>query len=45
MITIVANDEHGVVVVAAGFDRDGDHFQYQNAHLLEFRDGKIARMG
>ncbi|HSO96630.1 MAG TPA: nuclear transport factor 2 family protein [Acidimicrobiia bacterium] len=43
VITIFANDEHGVVLLAVDFDRDGDHFGYQNAHLLEFRDGKIAR--
>lgn len=43
VIRIVANDEHGVVLLAVDFYRDGDHFDYQNMHLVEFRDGKIAR--
>jgi hypothetical protein len=25
------------------FDREGHHHEYQTAHLVEFRDGKIKR--
>lgn len=43
VIDVVANDEHGVVLLVHHFYRDGDQHEYQTAHLVEFRDGKIAR--
>jgi uncharacterized protein len=43
IIEVVANDEHGVLLLVHHFDRDGQHYEYQTAHLVAFRDGKIAR--
>ena len=43
VIDVVANDEHGVLLLVHHFYRDGDHHEYQTAHLVEFRDDKIAR--
>jgi len=43
VLDVVANDEHGVLLLLHLFDRDDQHYEYQTAHLVEFRDGKIAR--
>ncbi len=43
VIEVFANDEHGVLLLSHHFYRDGDHHEYQTAHLVEFRDDKIAR--
>ncbi len=43
VVDVVANDEHGVLLLVHHFYRDGDHHEYQTAHLVEFRDNQIAR--
>jgi ketosteroid isomerase-like protein len=43
ILDVVANDEHGLVLLVLHFDRDGQHHEYQTAHLVEFQDAKIAR--
>ena len=43
VLDVVANDEHGVVLLVTHFDRAGQHYEYQTAHLVEYRDGKVAR--
>jgi len=43
VLDVVANDEHGVLLLVHLFDRDGQHHEYQTAHLIEFRGTKIAR--
>jgi ketosteroid isomerase-like protein len=43
VLDVVANDEHGVVLLVHHFDRAGQHYEYQTAHRVEHRDGKIAR--
>jgi hypothetical protein len=42
VIDVVANDEHRALL-PVHFYRDGDHHEYQTAHLVEFRDDKIVR--
>lgn len=43
VLDVVANDEHGVLLLLHLFDRAGQHYEYQTAHRVAFRDGKIAR--
>ncbi len=43
VLDVFANDEHGVLLLHHEFDRDGTHWQYQTAHIIEFRDGKVSR--
>lgn len=43
IIDVIANDEHGVLLLVHHFYRAGEHFEYQTAHLVEFLDGKISR--
>jgi len=43
ILDVVANDEHAVLLLVHTFQRDGESHEYQTAHLIEFRDGKIAR--
>jgi steroid delta-isomerase-like uncharacterized protein len=43
VLDVVANDEHGILQLHHEFDRDGAHREYRTAHVVEFRDGKIAR--
>jgi ketosteroid isomerase-like protein len=43
VLDVVANDEHGVVLLVAHFERAGEHYEYQTAQLVEYRDGKVAR--
>ena len=43
VLDVFANDEHGALLLVHHFDRDGDHHEFQTAHLVEFRDAKIAR--
>jgi ketosteroid isomerase-like protein len=43
IIEVVANDEHGVLLLVHTFDRNGEHHEYQTAHLVDFRGSKIAR--
>ena len=43
VLDVFANDEHGVLLLVHSFDRGGAHYEYQTAHLVAFRDGKIAR--
>ena len=43
VLDVVANDEHGVVLLVHHFDRAGQHYEYQTAHRVEFRDEQIAR--
>ncbi len=38
----LANDEHGVVLGVARGDRDGKHLEDKYAHVVHFRDGKVA---
>jgi ketosteroid isomerase-like protein len=43
IVEVVANDEHGVLLLVQTFDRDGEHYEYQTAHLVSFTGSKIAR--
>ena len=39
---IVANDVHGVALVTVSGSRDGKSMSTQQAHVVHFRDGKLA---
>jgi ketosteroid isomerase-like protein len=43
IVEVFANDEHGVLLLVHTFERDGQSYEYQTAHIVEFRDSKIAR--
>ena len=43
ILDVVANDDHGVLLLVHLFDRDGTHHEYQTAHLVHFEAGKISR--
>jgi len=40
---VVANDEHGVLLVVHTFERAGTRHEYQTAHLVEFRGDQVSR--
>jgi ketosteroid isomerase-like protein len=42
VLDVFANDEHGVLLLAHELDRDGTHYEYGTAHIIHFREGKIA---
>jgi ketosteroid isomerase-like protein len=43
VIDVVANDEHGVLLLVHSFERDGTRHEYQTAHLVELRGDRISR--
>lgn len=43
VLDVFANEEHGVLLLFHSFERDGQRREYQTAHLVELRDGRIAR--
>jgi ketosteroid isomerase-like protein len=42
VLDVFANDEHGVLLLFHHFERDGAPQAYRTAHIIGFRDGKIA---
>ena len=42
VLDVFANDEHGVLLLHHEFDRDGAHREYETAHVVTLRDGRIA---
>jgi ketosteroid isomerase-like protein len=42
VLDVFANDDHGVLLLLHRFERDGEPRSYRTAHIIEFRDGKIA---
>ena len=42
VLDVFANDEHGILLLHHEFDRDGARRQYETAHVVTFRGGKIA---
>src|SRR5262249_10582545 len=42
VLDVFANDDHGVVLLLHHFDREGEHREYRTAHIVTFRDGRIA---
>ncbi len=43
IVDVVANDEHGVLLLVHTFERDGERHEYQTSHLVDFRDSRISR--
>jgi len=43
VLDVFANDEHGVLLLLHRFTRDGTPRQYRTAHIVELRDGLIAK--
>ena len=43
VVDVVANDEHGVLLVVHTFERAGTRHEYQTAHLVEFRGDQVSR--
>jgi ketosteroid isomerase-like protein len=43
VLDVFANDEHGVLLLLHSFDRDGQRREYRTAHIVQLRDGKIAK--
>jgi ketosteroid isomerase-like protein len=41
-VHIIANDEHGVVVLDHWFERDGKAFEYRVDHIYQILDGKLT---
>lgn len=41
VLDVIANDEHGILLLHHSFDRDGQRRDYDTAHLCTFRDGLI----
>jgi ketosteroid isomerase-like protein len=42
VLDVFANDEHGILLLHHEFDRAGARWQYETAHVVSFRDGRIA---
>ena len=42
-VEIVANDEHGVVLLDHWLERNGARIEYRVEHIWEFRDGVMTR--
>lgn len=42
VLDVFANDEHGILMLHHGFDRNGEHREYLTAHAVQLRDGRIS---
>ena len=42
VLDVFANDEHGVLLLHHELERAGARRQYETAHVVTFRDGRIA---
>jgi ketosteroid isomerase-like protein len=42
-VEIIANDDHGVVILDHWLERDGRRIEYRVDHIWEMRDGKMSR--
>ena len=42
VLDVLANDEHGVLLLHHAFDRDGRHRAFETAHVCQLRDGLIS---
>ena len=43
VLDVFANDDHGVLMLHHRFTRDGTEREYRTAHIVELRDGLIAK--
>ena len=43
IVDVFANADHGVLLLEHYFQRDGRRVAYRTAHVVELRDGKLAR--
>jgi ketosteroid isomerase-like protein len=42
VLDVFADDDHALLLLHHEFDREGQHRQYETAHVCELRDGRIA---
>jgi ketosteroid isomerase-like protein len=42
VLAVAANDDHGILLVFFRFQREGQVRDYRTAHIVTFRDGRIA---
>jgi ketosteroid isomerase-like protein len=42
ILDVIANDEHGVLLLLHTFERDGQPREYRTAHIVDFEEGRIA---
>jgi ketosteroid isomerase-like protein len=42
VLHVIANDEHGVLLLLHSFERDGQPRRYRTSHIIEFDSGAIA---
>jgi ketosteroid isomerase-like protein len=42
IVELVANDDHGVLLLDHHFERGGKAVDYRTAHVIAFRNGKIS---
>lgn len=42
-VAIIANDEHGVVLLDHWLERDGKRIEYRVDHIWDIKDGKVTK--